>query len=166
MPSLRIGGENQPAGAFDCNKVIEYVLYHFSRKESFDLHKAIGLLLSYWSGKKMADGGSALITANSTKDTWTATAFGQGSSCMHPGGTLVAMVANPTEGFVGLDPSWVRLGDGQARTIRQFPAGPRQLAVSGSSGPGQLVPGLARLLGARMEELLQASRAPSTLKAH
>jgi len=51
-------------------------------------------------------------------------------------------------------------------TIRQFGARPRQLAVSGSSGPGQSVPGLEKLLDARMEELLQASRAPSTLKAY
>jgi len=42
----------------------------------------------------------------------------------------------------------------------------KAMAVSGSSGPGQSVPGLERLLDARMEELLQASRAPSTLKAY
>jgi len=30
-----------------------------SRKESFDLHEAIGLLLSYCLGKKMAGGGSS-----------------------------------------------------------------------------------------------------------
>jgi len=36
-------------------------------KEGVDLQEAIGLLLSYWSGKQMAGGGSASITTNSTR---------------------------------------------------------------------------------------------------
>jgi len=34
---------------------------------AYDFHEAIGLLLSYWSGKKIAGGGSASITTNSKR---------------------------------------------------------------------------------------------------
>jgi len=116
------GAQNQEA---DCMSRVDLDDWQLRDSTIFQIKQAFGgwqvdrsgCLLSGLGRTSQPAGASTLLDCEG------AAAFGRGSSCSHPGVTLLgssAMVANPTEGVVELDPSWVRLGDGQARTIRQF----------------------------------------------